>query len=221
MIEFKVTGETWKEILEKLEGMWTPITQPESAPLDKETVVETVEEPTDKFKVEIKIPLTASEHVEEAFRKRGYQVPSDPALPAAPIEPPAYSLPGVITPEPDSAGNPWNPDIHTRTKAKNDDGSWRLKRKSPGFEKKKVPTGPVVPIPGKVITPDFTIPSILVDSLEKLAAYAIKIGKEKNLKENVVREYLTSIGIPNVLQVPKEKLPEVAEKLKTHFGVDY
>lgn len=204
MIEFKVTGETWKEILGKLEGM---LVQPDSAPLSEEPVIETTEEPTDEFKPEWKEPEPPID-------------PSPPALPvllpaSSPALPnPAYNVPGI---ELDSTGSPWNPSIHTRTQAKNDDGSWKFKRKTPGFPKK---SGPVKPEPGKVATPIIP-PSLRIDDFTKFAVYATKINTEKNLKDNIIRDYLISIGIPNILQIPKEKLPEVAETLKTHFGVEF
>lgn len=204
MIEFKVTGDTWKEILKKLEGMWI---QPESGPSVKEAVIETVEEPTDEFKPEWKEPDPSID-------------PSPPALPvlppaSSPASPnPIYNVPGMKL---DSAGHPWNPDVHTRTKAKNDDGSWRNKRKTPGFEKR---SGPVKSEPGKVTTPIIP-PSLRIDDITKFAAYATKINKEKNLKDNIIRDYLISIGIPNILQIPQEKYSEVAETLKNHFGVEF
>lgn len=202
MIEFKVTGDTWKEILKKLEGMWIHATQPDPTVLRKEPVIETTEEPTDEFKPEWKEP-------DPPPALPVFPPASSPALPN-----PVYNVPGMKL---DSAGHPWNPDVHTRTKAKNDDGSWRNKRKTPGFEKR---SGPVIPQPGKVTTPTIP-PSLRIDDLTKFALYATKINTEKNLKDNIIRDYLISIGIPNILQIPKEKLPEVAETLKTHFGVEF
>lgn len=219
MIEFKVTGETWKEILKKLEGMWIHTTHRDTAPLSKDPVIETVEEPTNEFGPEVKIPKKWDTEKLPAGERPTYKIPQmktevvpPPILP--PSSSPVYNVPGMKL---DSAGHPWNPDVHTRTKAINEDGTWRNKRKTPGFEKR---SGPVKPEPGKVATPSVP-PSLRIDDLPKFALYATKINTEKNLKDNIIRDYLISIGIPNILQIPEEKLPEVAETLKTHFGVEF
>lgn len=224
MIEFKVTGDTWKEILKKLEGMWPGIEKvPTGEPISD--IIETTEKPTDEFKPEENKEF--SQITTESPLETVPILPPAPLPPTKPISSPASvpvlpptsspTLPIVPGVKLDSAGHPWNPDVHTRTKAKNDDGTWRNKRKTPGFEKR---SGPVIPQPGKVTTPTVP-PSLRIDDLTKFAAYATKINTEKNLKDNIIRDYLISIGIPNILQIPKEKLPEVAETLKTHFGVEF
>lgn len=194
MIEFKVTGETWKEIQKNLEGLFNKERMPDSVDLEPvvepSTVIETVETPPDEFTPEWKEPDS----------------PLEAILPQ-----PLPSPPGAIA-NLDSGRNPYNPEIHTRTKATNDDGTWKLKRRSPKL-----------PAPSKVVTPpaipDFTATQI--DDLGKLATYVVKINTEKNLTEHIVPNFLKSIRIPNIIQVPKEKLPEVAEKLKSNFGVEY
>ena len=66
MIRFEVAGETWKEILKKLEGMFP------RNDINIESVLDTVEKPEDSFKTEL-TPSTPgarkSDEDFEAFKK--------------------------------------------------------------------------------------------------------------------------------------------------------
>jgi len=223
MIEFKVTGETWKEILIKLEGLF-----PETK---TEKISETIENPLDSFTTQKKSSYLdeETESVESNF----------PVLPT-PADLPTLTL--------DSVGVPWDPDIHTRTKSTNEDGTWRQKRQSPGFEKKKSPESgiasqpPVIP-PGTVIASQppvippgtgiasqsqLSTPEPLVQSLPKgfntledLMNYIIKINDSRKATFEDIRIYLETLGINNVVQLPINKLAQTAATLRLKFGVKY
>ncbi len=225
MIEFKVTGETWKEIRKNLEGMF-----PESEPTK---VSETVENPPNSFTTQGKLlEVTASQH--PPGLNLSATPPSDPPVVDAspsdapiPFEPPEPvvlpSHPGLPTLDLDIMNIPWNPDIHTRTKSKNDDGTWRKKRQSPHFEKKEtiLPPGTGIKSKSAVETPQPTALPEQFQTIETLMLYVNKINASGKGNYETIQQYLNSLGIQNVMQIAPSELPKTAMSLLKHFGVPY
>ena len=234
MIEFKVTGERWREILETLDGMFPGV----DISINK-SVVDTVEEPEDSFKT----TMTAYDKDDPVVKN----IVADSPTVVTPVKKPIGRPPAVAKPSGvlekyklpfgplDSANQPWDKNIHARTKTKTEDGRWRLKRKTPGFATSADSQPlPVVTAPGipsavssspAVVTPaipDFTAPPAdAIDTQQKMIAYLTKIKESKGIDYGVISQYFTTQGIVNILHVPLEKLPEVAANLKIKFGVDY
>jgi hypothetical protein len=149
------------------------------------------------------------------------------APPGVPIQP----TEGVIVPpvvagappaaELDSAGLPWSDQIHARTKTKTADGKWKLKR---GADPKLIaqvqaaapPVGqPVTGLPGVADV------SPVPNTVETFMAYAAKIDAAGAGSYVEIQAHLADQGIANIIQVPEEKIGEVANGLKEKFGVAF
>ena len=204
MIKFEVTGETWKDILVKLEGLIPIVSDKSTHPIEpKEEVTETTEEPEKIFTPAEKTGWTSPEEI-ISIDEELVKIPD-----ATPI-----SLPGANL---DTAKKPWDKAIHARTKALNEDGTWKTKRKTPGFPKK---TGPAHAVTTPPALPPAIAPSTAPTNLQEFTAYSQKIVASGRTFQEIVK-YLANISIPNVMSIPVEKFPEVAESLKIQFGVDY
>jgi hypothetical protein len=111
---------------------------------------------------------------------------------------------GPLEIERDSVGHPWDSEIHTRTKSKNEDGTWKLKR---GALKNEEETPPPPPIDSAAITP-----SSVDDKYKNLMALALKYVSEKILTNQQVVETLKLLGVNNFVDLkPRADLYDSVE----------
>jgi hypothetical protein len=157
-----------------------------------------------------------------------------PSIPTeTPVSPPGVSItpPGIVT-EPtavlaaqkaamgvelDSAGLPWSDQIHARTKTKTADGKWKLKRGADPKLIAQVQAAQPVELPG----PAAIVPEAIPATVETFMAYAAKIDAAGAGSYVEIQAHLAAQGIANIIQVPEEKIPEVAESLRAKFGTAF
>jgi len=109
-------------------------------------------------------------------------------------------------PDLDASGAKWDAKIHTRTRSKDVDGDWKVKK-----------TNGVPPIVGAGVPMD----DIIEMTLDDFTNYAAKINQSGAGTYAEIQALLLSVSVVNVTQVPVEKLAELAELLKKRFKVDY
>ena len=165
------------------------------------------------------IPL-ATENIEAVTKHAPPEIAPSPAI----ID--SYVL-GDQGPTPteelDSAGAVWSAELHAGTKTKTADGQWKKKR----TVKKADVTQPVGGVISEPLVPN--MPPVAqappasprIDTLEAFTAYAQKINASGVGTFAQIQEFLGTIGILNVAQVPLEKLNDVALQVQLKFGVAF
>lgn len=113
----------------------------------------------------------------------------------------------------DSEGTPWNPQIHSRTKSKNKDGTWRTKR---GIQEETVqaitekyqPQIPVPPIATAVPTP----PQSTFTQIVKKISHALS---HNQITRERVNEIIEIFGLSSLHQLSErpELIPAVEQQL--------
>jgi hypothetical protein len=117
---------------------------------------------------------------------------------------PAVVLPGAET---DSSGTVWNAEIHSSSKAKNKDGTWRRKRgidddASAAPVQQGIP--PVQPIPAAPVATPVTAPTIDYNTLMNLVGAKMMEGKLSNASLGTI---MVEYGITNFQElIPRPDL---------------
>jgi hypothetical protein len=128
-----------------------------------------------------------------------YVITEAPITPAA-----AVILPGAET---DSSGTVWNAEIHSSSKAKNKDGTWRRKRgidddASAAPVQQGIP--PVQPIPAAPVATPVTAPTIDYNTLMNLVGAKMMEGKLSNASLGTI---MVEYGITNFQElIPRPDL---------------
>lgn len=112
----------------------------------------------------------------------------------------------------DTAGKPWDASLHSRTRSKNMDGTWKLQR---GLDKKAAPiiqeaipevVPQIAPPPPPSETIDWTNLMMMITSL-------VQEGK---LTQKIVADIVQGVGVPSLAVLPTQPhlIPEVWKQIK-------
>lgn len=125
----------------------------------------------------------------------------------------------------DSAGLPWDSRVHTRTKSKNEDGTWKTQRNIPSAkqltQKKTVeipvppapPLIPVTPVPADPIEPEVLDFNSFIGKISKLIAS----GKINHLD---VRKACENAGVPSLplVSTRPDLIPQISAAIDVIAG---
>ncbi len=155
----------------------------------------------DQLKELLKSPCAAHALTDDDIKASNGVPPSVPtpsslfaSLPDLPLDAPMSEL--------DSAGQPWNPELHASTKTKVADGTWKKKRGAGKAEPE--PQAPV----GAPPPPPVTKPLTYLDVLQRALSGGIS---PKQMAEAVAAEGITG-GFPKLAEHP-DKVDGVARRL--------
>jgi len=124
-----------------------------------------------------------------------------PLKPSQVVGTPKPVEPSETTPEPelDSAGQPWNSEIHASTKTKLKDGTWKMKR---GVKAEPVPEGPK----------EIKTPADIID-------YGLKIMEHSDATPESLKAFAVKHGLDSLSYWPVEEIPKMIELLTAEYGV--
>lgn len=146
------------------------------------------------------------------------RAPTPPVVPSAPVAPPApLSASGDV----DSNGEVWDSKIHTRTKSKNTDGTWKIKRSLDPSEIRVTSVEDTTEEESELLEElDVFAGEDKVMTAKELGGLMVKAIREGKLTHTQVIEVLKSEGLmtlPSLSQRP-ELVPVVYKKLSPYFA---
>jgi hypothetical protein len=162
-------------------------------------------EPTDKYLLDLcGGDLVAEDH------KISYIAIEVPVVYQKPI--PEHTHTASPLCELDSKGEPWDAKIHSRTKSKNADGTWKLMR---GISAPSIPVAPVIPV--AVVTAPIEPPVAEENQFFKIMAKITQLVKDGIMTHAEIVHVVRPFGIesiPLIAQKP-ELIPSILMALES------
>ena len=200
-MELRIIGNNWQDIIRQLEGI--AYKEPEATIVEGAGIYPELngEEKEQSFPSPTEMTAAMEEAISPPVTSEAEAAMAEvPSVGSFPTSEPQEEL--------DSAGNLWDSSLHASTKTKVKNGTWKLKRG-------------VIPPPANpsvnFVNPVTQAPT----NLQEFTLYANKIHESGKGSFPDIQAFLVSISIPVLSQVPEEKMPGVAEQLRTKFQVEF